>query len=57
VGNLPTAYKQLSKRFSYREKSPGRAENFVYIRVAILGDFSPKKANFGIFLKNVQGNT
>jgi hypothetical protein len=28
---------------------------FVYIRVANLGDFSPKKANFGNLLKNSQG--
>jgi hypothetical protein len=28
---------------------------FVYIRAANLGDFSPKKANFGILLKKAQG--
>jgi hypothetical protein len=38
----------------YGEKSPGRAEVFVFIGVANLGDFSPKKANFGILLKKAQ---
>jgi hypothetical protein len=30
-------------------------KKFVYVRVAKLGDFPPKKAHFGILLKNVQG--
>jgi hypothetical protein len=32
-----------------------RPKTFVYIRVANLEDFSPKKANLAIFLKNVLG--
>jgi hypothetical protein len=31
------------------------SKTFVYTRVANLGDFSPKKANLGILLKNVPG--
>jgi hypothetical protein len=30
-------------------------KTFVYTRVANLGDFSPKKGNLGIVLKNVLG--
>jgi hypothetical protein len=56
TGNPPSAYKQLSSNNS-RTGNNRRAgpKIFVYVRVANLGDFSPKKANFGILLKTAQG--
>jgi hypothetical protein len=39
----------------YSEKSPGRAKECVYAKFANLGDLTPKKANFGVLLKNVLG--
>jgi hypothetical protein len=55
TGNLPTAYKQLSSKSSRAGKNRlARPKIFVYIRVANLGYFYPKKADFDFFL-NVQG--
>jgi hypothetical protein len=56
TGNLPTAYKQLSSNSSRTGKNHRTGPKiFFYIRVANLGDFSPKKTNFRVFYKNVQG--
>jgi sRNA-binding regulator protein Hfq len=43
------------KQFSYGEKSPGRAKDIFFIYGCKLRGFFPKKTNFGILLKNVQG--
>jgi hypothetical protein len=56
TGNPPSPYKQLSSNSSRTGKNRGAGPKiFVYIRVANLEEFSPKKANFGILLKNDQG--
>jgi hypothetical protein len=47
TGNPPSAYQQLSSNSSRTGKNHRDGPKiFVYIRVANLGDFSPKKANF-----------
>jgi hypothetical protein len=56
TGNPPSACKQLSSNSSRTGKNRRAGPKiFVYIRVANLGDFSHKKANFRILLKNAQG--
>jgi hypothetical protein len=56
TGYLPTADKQLSSKSSRTGKHfRAGPKIFVFIWVVNLGDFPPKKANFVIFLKNVQG--
>jgi hypothetical protein len=56
TANTPTAFQHLSLASSrtVRNRRVG-PKTFVYTRVANLGDFSPKKANLGILLKNVLG--
>jgi hypothetical protein len=56
MDNPPSAYKQLSSNCSRMGKNCRAGPKiFVYIKVANLGDFSPRKANFWILLKNAQG--
>jgi hypothetical protein len=52
TGNPPTAYKHLSSKSSrmVRNRRAG-PKTLVYTRVAILGDFSPKKLIWGFFWK------
>jgi hypothetical protein len=54
TGNPPTAYQHLTSKSSrtVRNRQAG-PKTFVYTKAANLGDFSPKKANLGILLKNV----
>jgi hypothetical protein len=52
--NPPSAYKQLSSNSSLTGKNR-RAQDICLYQGCQLRGFSPKKANFGILLKNVQG--
>jgi hypothetical protein len=50
TGNPPSAYKQLSSNSSSTGKNrQAGSKIFVYIRVADVGDFSPKKQILGFF--------
>jgi hypothetical protein len=56
TGNQPSAYKQLPSNSSRTGKNRRAGPKiFVYIMVAHLGDFSPKKVNLEILLENAQG--
>jgi hypothetical protein len=56
TGNPPPAYQHLSSK-SFRTARNRRAvpKLLVDIRVANLGDFSPKNANFRILIKSILG--
>jgi hypothetical protein len=56
MGNLPSAYKQLSSNSSHTGKNfRAGPMTFVYSRVSNLEDFSSKKSKLGILLRNFPG--